>query len=269
MSCPKISASLSQHWRHSAQCDCLGSCWRAVSFNEDCKHEGKKGFWHGPVLRRAKPTQASALTHDSNLSMKSAGSGQCVAYGFGFTDATHHGRCFGSASENNAGDRGEDCGCLGEGDSSRPVGFCGHPWQELDGSLLNGVFWSSKETHTHTDAAREVWPDVWKCDLSSAGRIGALWVNDGTQPWGAFPRNHCRSSPPPNPCWHPGKPNSILLDLCILRGGSANVIGLEWFSCSPNYWLVVNYWYKFPAQTRNTNQRENKICRSGLIACKH
>lgn len=90
MSCPKISALLSQHWRHSAQCDCLGSCWRAVSLNEDCKHAGK-GFLHGPVLLRAKPTQASALTHDSNLSENGPGNKQCAAYGFGAVDATHRG----------------------------------------------------------------------------------------------------------------------------------------------------------------------------------
>lgn len=45
MSCTKIRASLSQHWRHSARGDCLGSCWRAISLNEDCKHAA--GVWEG------------------------------------------------------------------------------------------------------------------------------------------------------------------------------------------------------------------------------
>lgn len=72
MSCPKISALLSQHWRHSAHCDCLGSCWRAIALTEDCKH-ARKRFWHGPVLLRAKSPQASALTHKSNVSEKSPG----------------------------------------------------------------------------------------------------------------------------------------------------------------------------------------------------
>lgn len=29
---------------------------------------------------------------------------------------------------------------LSGGDSTRPVGYCGHPWQEQDGGLLNGLF---------------------------------------------------------------------------------------------------------------------------------
>ncbi|KAF0021857.1 hypothetical protein F2P81_025890 [Scophthalmus maximus] len=35
-----------------------------------------KGFRNGPVLLRAKPTQASALTHDSNLSEKENSPGE-------------------------------------------------------------------------------------------------------------------------------------------------------------------------------------------------
>lgn len=76
--------------------------------------------------------QASALTHDSNLSEKSAGSGQCVAYGFGFVDATHHGDALAARRKTTQEIVGKDFGCLGEGNSTRPVGFCGHPWQELD-----------------------------------------------------------------------------------------------------------------------------------------
>lgn len=72
MSCPKISALLSQHWRHSAHCDCLGSCWRANSLNEDCQH-ARKRFWHCLVLLSTKSTQASALSHDSDLSKKRSG----------------------------------------------------------------------------------------------------------------------------------------------------------------------------------------------------
>lgn len=60
MSCPKIRALLSQHWRHSAHCDCLGSCWRN-SLNEDCQH-ARKRFWHCPVLLSIKSTHASALS---------------------------------------------------------------------------------------------------------------------------------------------------------------------------------------------------------------
>lgn len=92
MSSTKIRPLLSQHWRHSAPCDCLGSCWRAISLNEDCKHAGgeKKGFWHGRVLFRAKSTQASALTHDSNLSEKSAAK-ECRLLAAVESDATNHG----------------------------------------------------------------------------------------------------------------------------------------------------------------------------------
>lgn len=50
--------------------------------------QGRVLTW--PCALRAKPTQASALTHDSNLSEKSPGKKQCVAYGFGAVDATHH-----------------------------------------------------------------------------------------------------------------------------------------------------------------------------------
>lgn len=113
MSYPKIRASLSQHWMHSAQCDCLGSCWRAVSLT-DCKHAGKR-FRHGPVLLRAELTQVSALTHDPDLSEKSSGKEQCVTYGFGAADATHTVASSGSMLENKAGDGGEGFECLERG----------------------------------------------------------------------------------------------------------------------------------------------------------
>lgn len=43
---------------------------------------------------------------------------------------------------------------LNQGDSTRPLAYCGHPWQELDGGLLNGVFehYKAQKTHTHTYA---------------------------------------------------------------------------------------------------------------------
>lgn len=74
MSCPKMSALLSQHWRHSAHCDCLGSCWRVNSLNEDCQH-ARKRFWHClvPLSTRSAQVSVLSLALDSSLSKKRSG----------------------------------------------------------------------------------------------------------------------------------------------------------------------------------------------------
>lgn len=59
------------------------------------------------VLLRAKPTQASALTHDSNLSEKSLGKEQCVTYGFGALWMLHFMASLWQHVGNEAGDCGE------------------------------------------------------------------------------------------------------------------------------------------------------------------
>lgn len=56
--CPvlKMSALLSQHWRHSGLWVCLGSCWRTVPLNGDCKHAvGRDVLAQGHAARRSEP----------------------------------------------------------------------------------------------------------------------------------------------------------------------------------------------------------------------
>lgn len=50
----------------------------------------------------------------------------------------------------------EGFGWVSGGVSNRPVGFCGHPWQEWDRGLLNGVFqcYKAQKTHTHKHRGR-------------------------------------------------------------------------------------------------------------------
>lgn len=95
-------------------------------------------FLTWPCALRAKPTQASALTHDSNLSEKSPGNEQRVAYGFGTADATHMAACWKTTLEIVVW----VLDGKSKGDSTRLVGNCGHPWHELGRGLLNGIFQS-------------------------------------------------------------------------------------------------------------------------------
>lgn len=190
MSCPKISALLSQHWRHSAHCDCLGSCWRAISLNEDCKHAGKKVLTWPCALEGQ--VYASTST-DSWFQPQWEESWQGVSpMALVLCDATHHGILWQLVEK-----RGRRCGeGFGRLERGRLHQTCGLLWSSLAGAVQSStkwsisMSWSPKDTHT----PGEVWPAVWKCGLSSSGQNGALWVNDGTQPWGDFPGNHCRLS---------------------------------------------------------------------------
>lgn len=149
MSCPKISALLSQHWRHSAHCDCLGSCWRAISLNEDCKHAGKKVLTWPCALEGQ--VYASTST-DSWFQPQWEESWQvlwlwcCVML--------HIMASCGNLLKNEAGDVVKVLDVLSEGDSTRPVGYCGHPWQELYRVLLNGVFQCHEAQKTHIHPGR-------------------------------------------------------------------------------------------------------------------
>lgn len=86
----------------------FGQLLGAASFNAHCKHAGKKVLTR--LLRGKAHTQASALTHDSNLSEKSPGRGAvCVAYGA--VDAAHRGILWQLAG-NDAEGCGEGSGCF-------------------------------------------------------------------------------------------------------------------------------------------------------------
>lgn len=171
MSCPKMTGLLSQHWGHSAQNDCLGSCWRAVSLNEDCKHAGK-GFWHGPVLLRAKPAQTSALTHDSNLSEKESWERTVChlwLWCYGCCTSWDPLAALWKTTQESVV---KVLDVLSEGESTRPAGYCGQLWQELNRGLLNGVFQCYKAQMRHTHTPREVWPaKMWPLKL----QLGFPW----------------------------------------------------------------------------------------------
>lgn len=88
------------------------------------------------ALLSAKPTQASALTHDSNLNENSLGEEQCH---LSPVDATHHGTSSGNMWGNVVKIMVKVLNDLSKGDS-RSVGYCGRPWQTLGTGLLNGIF---------------------------------------------------------------------------------------------------------------------------------
>lgn len=60
----------------------------------------------------------------------------------------------GNLLKNEAGDVVKVLDVLSEGDSTRPVGYCGHPWQELYRVLLNGVFQCHEAQKTHIHPGR-------------------------------------------------------------------------------------------------------------------
>lgn len=60
----------------------------------------------------------------------------------------------GNMLKNEAGDVVKVLDVLSEGDSTRPVGYCGHPWQELCRVLLNGVFQCHEAQKTHIHPGR-------------------------------------------------------------------------------------------------------------------
>lgn len=161
MSSPKISALLSQHWRHSALCVTV---WAAAGeqflWMKTVNIQGKVLNW--PWALRALPSQASELTQDSNLS-ESSGREQCVAPAFGTRGCYASRSLLAVCRKTTLEIVVRSLDSPSKGDSTRLVGYCGHPWQELGHRPIKWIF-QRRQHRTHTHG--EVWPAVWKCGLS-------------------------------------------------------------------------------------------------------
>lgn len=170
MSCTKISALLSLHWRHSAQCDCLGSCWRAVSLNEECKHAGKV-LWHGPVLLQG--YVYTSVSTDSWFQPQWEQSWQETESPMTLVLWMLHIMASpGSVLENVVKIMVKVLDVL----NSRSVGYCGHPWQKLDRGLLNGVFQDYEALQTHTQGGLTCRLKLWLAKLwTKWSFLGKRW----------------------------------------------------------------------------------------------
>lgn len=201
MSCPKISALLSQHWRHSAQCDCLGSCWRAVSLNEDCKHAGK-GFRQGPgALKGQAYTSVSTDSWFQPQWERSWQETVCCLWLWccGCYTSWH---LLAACCKTTLQIAVKVLDVLCEGDSTRPVGCCGYPLAGAGHSPTKWSIWalqSQKETHTYTQGGLT-------CCLSSSGTKCSSLGRRGNRalkgfPWELFtllPARQCSLEPVPN-----------------------------------------------------------------------
>lgn len=195
MSCAKISVLLSLHWRHSAQCDCLGSCWKAVSLNEDCKHTGESAQTWPCALKGLSKHRHWLMIPTSVRKVLARNS---VTYDFGAVDATHHG-----ISWQHVGKCGKD---YGEGFGCFKLQICGLLWSSLAETgqrpakwSISGL-WSPIDTHTHPPTHREVWPAILNCGLPNSGQNGAFWVTVNHSPEGlslGIIVDHLQLSTPP------------------------------------------------------------------------
>lgn len=115
----------------------------------------------------------------------------------------------------------KDLDDLSEGDSTRTVGYCGHPWQELDRGLLNGVFQcyeAQKERHTYTQGGLTCPLKMWLVKhWTKWSSLGKRWnVALRGFPWGSlWTILNPPAQPPPLAAW---KAKQYQLDVYILRG---------------------------------------------------
>lgn len=130
------------------------------------------------MLLRATPTQTSALTHDSNLSEKESWQRIVCRLWFWccgcYTSWHPLAACWKTKLETVV----KVLDVFSKGDSTRTVGYCGHPWQELDRGLLNGVFqcYEAQKRHTYTQGGLTCSLKMWLVKLwTKWSSLGKRW----------------------------------------------------------------------------------------------